>query len=272
MAMAMATLVMRVVPPSFFPQGRAMRLVERNFMVYRRSWLVFVSGFFEPLFYLLSIGVGISQLAGDVSLPNGATISYTAFIAPAMMASSAMNGAVYDATFNIFFKLKYAKLYDAVLATPLTPRDVATGEIVWALLRGFFYATAFLVVMLALGLVESWWAIFMVPGALVIGFGFAGLCMAATTFMRSWQDFEFVTLAVMPMFLFSGTFYPVETYPGALQAVVQATPLYHGVAMLRDLAFGTVDASILLNVAYLLVAGVVGLAISSRRLGRLLLR
>jgi lipooligosaccharide transport system permease protein len=269
---ASATLVARVVPPALFPGGRAMRLVERNFMVFRRGWLVFVSGFFEPLFYLLSVGVGISKLAGDLTLANGAVISYTAFIAPAMMASSAMNGAVYDATFNIFFKLKYAKLYDAVLATPLTTRDVATGEIVWALLRGFFYAVSFLVVMIILGLVGSWWAVLMVPGALLIGFGFAAICMAATTFMRSWQDFEFVSLTIMPMFLFSATFYPLETYPEPLQLVVQATPLYHGVAMLRDLSFGVVGPGILVHVAYLLVLGVIGLAISSRRLETLLLR
>jgi lipooligosaccharide transport system permease protein len=267
-----ATLVARVVPPALFPGGRAMRLVERNFMVFRRGWLVFVSGFFEPLFYLLSVGIGISKLAGDLTLSNGAVISYTMFIAPAMMASSAMNGAVYDATFNIFFKLKFAKLYDAVLATPLTTRDVATGEIAWALLRGFFYAVSFLVVMIILRLVGSWWAVLMVPGALLIGFAFAAICMAATTFMRSWQDFEFVSLTIMPMFLFSATFYPLETYPKALQLVVQATPLYHGVAMLRDLSLGTVDPGILVHVVYLLALGAIGLFISSRRLETLLLR
>jgi lipooligosaccharide transport system permease protein len=265
-------LVARVVPPALFPGGRAGRLVERNFMVFRRGWLVFVSGFFEPLFYLLSVGVGISQLAGELTLADGTVISYTAFIAPAMMAASAMNGAVYDATFNIFFKLKYAKLYDAVLATPLTTRDVATGEIIWALLRGVFYAVSFLIVMIVLGLVGSWWAVLMVPAALLIGFGFAAVCMAATTFMRSWQDFEFVTLTILPMFLFSATFYPLEAYPQALQRVVQATPLYHGVAMLRDLSLGLVDAGILIHVAYLLGLGVIGLIISSRRLETLLLR
>ncbi len=267
----MATLVARVVPPALFPHGRAMRLVERNFMVYRRGWLVFVSGFFEPLFYLLSVGVGISQLAGDIALPDGVVLSYTAFIAPAMMAASAMNGAVYDATFNIFFKLKYAKLYDAVLATPMTPRDVAVGEITWALLRGMFYAVAFLVVMVAMGLVQSWWAILTVPAALLIGFAFAAVCMAATTYMRSWQDFEFVTLTVMPMFLFSATFYSLSTYPPALQLVIQATPLYNGVALLRGLTTGLVDMSLLINVGYLVVMGLLGLAFASRRLEKLLL-
>ena len=266
-----ATLVARVVPPAFLGGGGT-RLVERNFMVFKRGWLVFVSGFFEPLFYLLSVGIGISKLAGPITLANGSVLSYTAFIAPAMMASSAMNGAVYDATFNIFFKLKYAKLYDAVLATPMTTRDVAVGEITWALLRGMFYATSFLLVMLIMGLVHSWWAVLAVPAALLIGWAFASVCMAATTYMRSWQDFEFVTLTTMPMFLFSATFYPLETYPGALQVIVQCTPLYQGVALVRGLTTGAVGGGMVINVAYLAAMGLVGVAISSRRLEKLLLR
>jgi lipooligosaccharide transport system permease protein len=268
----MATLVARVVPPTLISGTRGTRLVERNFMVFRRGWLVFVSGFFEPLFYLLSVGVGISKLAGPITLASGATLSYTAFIAPAMMASSAMNGAVYDATFNIFFKLKYAKLYDAVLATPMTTRDVAVGEITWALLRGMFYAISFLVVMLAMGLVESAWAVLAVPAALLIGWAFASICMAATTWMRSWQDFEFITLTTLPMFLFSATFYPLETYPRGLQIVVQCTPLYQGVALLRGLITGLVSPGMFVNVAYLVAMGLVGVVVSGRRLATLLLR
>jgi lipooligosaccharide transport system permease protein len=226
----------------------------------------------EPLFYQLSVGVGSSKLAGPITLASGATITYTAFIAPAMMASSAMNGAVYDATFNIFFKLKYAKLYDAVLATPMTTRDVAVGEITWALLRGLFYAVSFLVVMLAMGLVESPWAVLAVPAALLIGWAFASICMAATTWMRSWQDFEFITLTTLPMFLFSATFYPLETYPKGLQIVVQCTPLYQGVALLRGLITGLVSPSMVVNVAYLVAMGLIGVAVSGRRLATLLLR
>src|SRR5215218_7298646 len=111
--------------------GRAWLLVERNLLVYRRIWLLIVSGFFEPVFYLFSIGIGIGALVGTVAGPDGRAIDYTAFVAPALLAASAMNGAVYDATFNIFFKLKYAKTYDAVLATPVGPGDIALGEIAW---------------------------------------------------------------------------------------------------------------------------------------------
>src|SRR5215207_180371 len=164
---------------------------------------VLVSGFFEPVFYLFSLGVGLGTLIGDIETSNGQLVEYAVFVAPALMASSAMNGAVYDATFNIFFKLKYAKLYDSVLATPLGPRDVALGEISWALLRGLFYSVAFLVVAAVSGLVTSWWAILAVPASSLIGFAFAAVGMAATTFMRTWQDFDYVQLAILPMFLFS---------------------------------------------------------------------
>lgn len=267
----MATLTARVVPlPVRFGAGR--RLVERNYLVYRRSWIVFVSGFFEPVFYLLSIGIGVAQLVGDFTLADGTTIGYAAFVAPAMLASSAMNGAVFDSTYNIFFRMKYAKLYDAVLATPMRPWDIATGEVSWALLRGACYAAMFIVVMLGLGLVESWWALLALPSAVLIGFAFAGAGMAMTTFMRTWQDFEWVQLTTMPMFLFSATFYPVSTYPEGIRWLVQATPLYQGVALERALTTGTVGWSLLLNALYLAVMGALGMYVASVRLGRLLLK
>jgi lipooligosaccharide transport system permease protein len=269
----MATAVTRITPPFLLRHSgnRSGRLVERNVFVYRRSWLIIVSGFFEPLFYLLSIGIGIGKLVGDVTF-GGTTVSYAAFVAPALMASSAMNGAVFETTMNVFDKLKWKKTYDAILATPVTPRDVALGEVVWAVLRGSLYSAAFIVIMLAMGLVLSPWAILALPAAVLIGFGFAGVGMAATTFMRSWQDFEFVTLATLPLFLFSATFYPLSTYPRWLQLVVQVTPLYQGVALLRGLTTGVLSPSMFLNALYLAVIGIGGLGVASRRLGTLLLK
>jgi lipooligosaccharide transport system permease protein len=266
-----AGLVPRVAPPLLLGGRGALRLVERNVMVYRRLWLLLVSGFFEPLFYLLSIGVGVGQLVGDITLPGGRTVDYTAFVAPALLASSAMNGAVYDSTFNVFDKLKWKKVYDAVLATPLGPGDVALGEITWALVRGLIYATAFLVVMLAMGLVLSPWAVLALPAAILIGFAFAATGMAVTTYMRTWLDFEWVQLAIVPMFLFSATFYPLSTYPEVLQWVVRATPLYQGVALVRGLTTGDVGPALLVHVAYLALMGLLGLTVASRRLERRLL-
>ena len=123
--------------------------------------------------------------------------------------------------------------------------DVALGEIGWALIRGGLYAVAFMIVMLAMGLVHSAWAVLASRSALLIGFAFAGAGMAATTFMRSWQHFEFVTLATLPMFLFSTTFYPLSVYPRPIQIVVECTPLYQGIALLRGLTLGYVGPGLL---------------------------
>jgi lipooligosaccharide transport system permease protein len=264
-----ATLALRVVP---VPTGGGLRLVERNYVVFRRSWPVFLTGFLEPVFYLLSIGVGISRLVPGFPGPDGRLIGYTEFIAPALLATSAMNGAIFDATYNVFFKLKYAKLYDSILATPLGPADVARGEVTWALLRGGAYSAMFVVVMAAMGLVSSAWAVLAWPAALLIGYGFAGIGMGLTTFMRSWQDFEWIQLALLPMFLFSGTFYPLSTYPSEIRWLVEITPLYQCVHLVRGLTTGNVSPSLLVPVVYLLALGSIGLAVATGRLGRLLLR
>ena len=264
-----ADAVLRVAPPFLFSRTRAHRILERKVMVYRHLWFMFVAGFFEPVFYLLSVRIGIGKLVGHVQFA-GHTLTYTEFVAPALLAASAMNGSVFDSTFGVFFQLKYQKSYDAILATPITVSDLATGEIGWALVRGLFYAVAFLVVMVVLGVVSSPWAVLSLPAATLIGFAFASVGLAASSYMRSWQDLEFVQLAILPLFLFSATFYPLSTYPRALQIVVQCTPLYHGVALERALTTGHVGAGVLVHVAYLVAMGLIGVRAASRRMAGLL--
>jgi lipooligosaccharide transport system permease protein len=251
---------------------RARFLVERNVYVYRHGWLVILSGFFEPLFYLGSIGFGLGALIGTVNGPGGQPISYQLFVAPALLASAAMNGAIAEGTFNFFFKLRYNKTFDAILSTPLSPGDVAVGELVWALIRGGIYAIAFVIVMAVLGLIVSPLVILAVPAALLIGFAFGAVGMAATSYMRTWQDFDLIQLVILPLFLFSGTFYPLDAYPEALRIVVQLTPLYQGVDLLRSLVVGHLDWSLLVHVAYLAVMGTIGLMVVARRLDKLLLK
>ncbi len=265
------TVLARIAPPLAFG-SRAGRVIERNLMVYRRTWIVIVSGFFEPLFYLLGIGFGLGALVGAVTGPGGQPVPYGVFVAPGLLASSAMNGAIYDSTFNVFFKLRYARTYDAMLSTPLGIGDVALGEVGWALIRGTLYATGFLAVMALLGLVRSPWIVLALPGAMLIGFAFAAVGMAATTFMRSWTDFDWIFVVILPLFLFSATFYPIETYPEALRAVIGLTPLYHGVDLLRSLSLGVIGPGLLVHVAYLVAMGLAGLWVVSRRLDRLLLK
>jgi lipooligosaccharide transport system permease protein len=270
--MTLPTVPLRVAPQLMFGSRRALRLIERNLYVYRHGWIAIVSGFFEPLFYLLSIGFGLGALVGAVPGPGGKEISYQLFIAPALLASSSMNGAITEATFNFFFKLKYQKTFDSILSTPLSVADIALGELGWALIRGALYTLGFLGVMVVLNIGVSPWLIFTLPAALLISFAFGAVGMAATSFMRTWQDFDLIQLVVLPMFLFSGTFYPVETYPEGLRLFVELTPLYQGVDLLRSLAVGVVGPSALFHVVYLLIMGIGGLVIVSRRLDRLLLK
>src|SRR3954470_18009647 len=264
-------LAMRIAPPAVLGGRRPARLVERNILSYRRMWPALASGVFEPIFYLYSMGIGLGGLVGTVDGPHGEPIRYALFVAPGLLAASAMNGAILDATFGLFFKLKYAKTYDAVMATPLGIHDIAFGELSWGLLRSALYSSVFLVVMLIGGFINSWWALLALPAALLIAAAFSGAGMACTTFMRTWQDFDFVQLGILPQFLFSATFFPLSTYPQALQVIVWITPLFHGVDMMRQLCTGQVGWNIIIHCLYLAGIAFVGLRVVRRRLGLLLI-
>jgi len=263
-------LLARVLPPGTIGGRRAALIVQRNAYIYRRTWLVLVSGFFEPLFYLLGVGLGVGAIVRTVAGPGGGQIPYPLFVAPALLAASSMNGAIYESTFNVFAKIHFEKVYDAILATPIGVGDIALGEITWALTRGGLYTIGFLIVMVVMGLAISPWLLFALPAAALIGFAFAATAMAATTYMKTWQDFEKIQLVLLPLFLFSGTFYPVEAYPGALRTIVELTPLYQGVALIRALTVGAVEPGLLVHALYLAVMGLIGLVIVSRRLEHLL--
>ncbi len=246
------------------------RLVHRHVVANRRGWVVFATGFVEPIFYLLSIGVGVAVLVGELPLPNGRLVPYQEFVAPAMLAAAAMNGALMEVTINCVFRMRYSKLYDAVLATPMRPWDVARGEVTWALLRGGLYSAAFIVVMVALGLGHTGWTWLALPASLLIGYCFAGIGLFVGTLMRGWQDFDLLQIVILPLFLFSGTFYPLSAYPGWLAAVVQWTPLAQAVHLTRALTTGSPDVLTLVNVVYLLVLGSVGMFLASRRVTKVL--
>ena len=254
-------------------QPPSLRLIERNLYVYRHGWMVLLSGFFEPLFYLLGIGFGLGALIGTIPGPDGQPISYQLFVAPALLASAAMNGAINESTFNFFFKLNYNKTFTSILSTPLSPgrhrpgraglgahprravRDRVPGR------HGRARA-----VRVAVGHPRR-------PGGAARRASPSGRSgMAATSFMRTWQDFDLIQLVILPMFLFSGTFYPIDAYPPALQAFVRITPLYQGVDLIRSLTVGAISPVLLVHVAYLSIMGIVGLAIASRRIDKLLLK
>jgi lipooligosaccharide transport system permease protein len=252
------------------PGTRGLRLIERHARLYRRTWLIIVAGAAEPLFYLLSVGVGIGGLIGTVTGPSGEPVPYREFVAPGLLAVSALNGALNDSTFNVFGRLKFEKLYDAVLATPLGARDVAFAEISWAVLRGLIYSVTFLIVIAAMGLITSPWALLALPGAALISFATAALGVFLTTYMKSWQDFDYIMLVSAPLFLFSGTFYPLSVYPRVVAVIVEWTPLYQGVVILRALVLGVPSPDLAWRAAYLLALGVAGLALAGQRIAKLL--
>jgi lipooligosaccharide transport system permease protein len=256
---------------SFEGVSRSGSVVERNIAALKSAyWLVMISGLFEPVLYLLSIGVGVGALVGDLTLPDGAVVGYAVFVAPAMLASSAMSGALAETTFNFFGKMKYMKLYDAVLATPVRPIEIALGELGWAMLRGTFYSAAFLGLMVAMELTSWARATAALPAAVLVGFAFGALGMALSTFLHSWQDFDLMGSVQFTLFLFSGTFVPAESYPAALRWLVEVTPLYRAVDLVRGITAGGGGWHQLVDVLYLLGVTALGLVVASRRMGRLL--
>jgi lipooligosaccharide transport system permease protein len=267
----MVTLVMPRLVAVADSGRRAGSIVERNVATLRTTyWIVMVTGFLEPVFYLFSIGVGVGALVGDLPLPGGRVVSYATFVAPAMLASSAMTGALSETTFNFFGKMKWQRLYEGILATPVRPIEIALGELAWAMLRGALYAAAFVVVMVAMGLTTPARGVVAFAAAVLVGFSFGGAGMALSTFMRSWQDFDLMASAQFALFLFSGTFVPAQGYPAVLRWVVELSPLYRSVDLVRGIAIGTGGWVWLVDVAYLIAMFAAGLAVAGRRMGRLL--
>ncbi|MFM6979970.1 MAG: ABC transporter permease [Micrococcales bacterium] len=253
--------------------GRPQVMLERALFALKSStWFVVLSGFFEPVFYLLSFGLGLGALIGGVTDGNGNAVSYAAYIAPALLATSAMNGAIYDSTWNVFFKMHFAKLYQSILSTSTGSLDVALGEIAWALLRGLAYAIGFMLVVAPMGLIPSWWGLLAIPGAVLVAFGFASVGMGITSYLKSFQQMNWINFFMLPMFLFSGTFYPLSVYPDWIRIIVECLPLYQGIEMIRMLTLGTIGWQLLGHVCYFLVMITLGLVFTTRRLTALFLR
>jgi lipooligosaccharide transport system permease protein len=250
---------------------RSASVTERNVSSLRSAyWVVLISGFLEPVLYLFSIGVGVGGLVGDLKLAGGRTVGYAEFVAPAMLASSAMAGALSESTFNFFGKMKFMRLYEGILATPVRPIEIALGELAWAMIRGLLYSSAFLLIMVAMHLTSPLRALAMLPAAVLVGFSFGALGMMISTLIRSWQEFDLIASGQFALFLFSGTFVPVSAYPSGLRWVVEATPLYRAVDLTRALSLGTPGATQVLDAVYLVAMLIVGLAVAGRRMSGLL--
>jgi lipooligosaccharide transport system permease protein len=247
---------------------RAASVVERNRLAYRHAWAVFVSGFFEPLFYLGAVGFGLGRFIDEIPF-GGDSISYAVFVAPGMLAASTLNGAIADGFFNPFFKLNWMRIYEAMVSTPLGVGDIVLGEIFWAQLRGTLYAAGFLIVMLVLGLIESAWAILALPAAILCSTALSSGAMVLTGITKQISSLEKVmTLIVFPLFLFSGTFFPIDVYPSLLRPVIEAMPLYRASHLLRSFTTGNISVTVLVDVIYLIAMSIVCLWFAVRLVQR----
>jgi lipooligosaccharide transport system permease protein len=259
-------------PGEKYYSGRSRVIMERAYIAFRSStWMIVVSGFVEPVLFLLSFGYGLKDLVGDITVA-GQPIGYVAFIAPALLATSAMNGAIYDSTMNVYFKLNHDRIYHGMLSTSLGPMDVALGEIGWALLRGLSYAVGFIAIVTPLGLIPSAWGILAIPAAVLIAFGFASFGMAVTSYMKSFQQLELVNIVLLPMFLFSGSFYPLDVFPEWLQTIIRLFPLAHAIDLVRGLTLGNISWTLAGHAMYFVVMIVVGLFFTTKRLNALFMR
>jgi len=260
-------------PGERFYAGRSRVILERSLIAFKSStWFAVLSGFLEPLLYLFSFGYGVGKLIGDITMPNGTVISYAMFIAPGLLATSAMNGAIYDSTWNVYFKLNESKLYQGMLATSLGPLDVALGEIMSALLRGFVYALGFMSVAVPMGLIPSWWGVLAVPAAVLIAFGFASLGMAITSYFKSYQQMGLINISLLPIFLFSGSFYPLTVFPDWAQLIIKCLPLWHAIELVRNLSLGIIGIGLIPHILYFLVMITLGLFFTTKRLNALFMR
>ncbi|GLY01562.1 MULTISPECIES: ABC transporter permease [Actinoplanes] len=269
-------MVLTAMLPRLLTPGSARRsasVTARNITALKPAyWLVMLGGFLEPVLYLFSIGVGVGALIGDITLPGGQVVDYAVFVAPAMLAASAMSGALSETTFNFFGKMKYWRLYEGVLATPVRPVEIAMGELTWAMMRGNVYSAAFLAIMVAMGLTTPLRALAAFPATILVGFAFGALGMAVSTTLRGWQDFDVINVGQFALFLFSGTFVPATAYPVVLRWLVEVTPLYRAVDLIRGVTTGTAGAGQAVDVVYLLALLAAGLAITGRRMERQLCR
>jgi lipooligosaccharide transport system permease protein len=250
-----------------------LRVLQRNLWVYRRTWRgsIFTS-FLTPVLFLLAMGMGLGALVNQGAGAAGfGGVTYLAFLAPGLMAGGAMQTAAFESSFPIMARIQWRRNYEAMLATPLGVRDLLVGELGYIGFRLLTTAGVFFLVMLAFGVVRSPLAPLSVPVAVLTGYAFSPLIVAFSATQKGDTTgfnmlFRFV---IMPLYLFSGSFFPIEQLPGALQALAWLTPLYNGVALTRGLVLGTAEPlTAVAHTAVLVAYAGVGLALARRNLGR----
>ena len=258
---------------SWYITRRFIRVWQRNFKAYGQSWKIgFIPPLLEPLFYLLAFGVGLAALVGKIHY-RGTDMSYMAFIAPALIAINIMNNAFYENTYSSYVRMYYYKTFDAMMATPLSIEEIITGEIIWGATKSLI-ATAIMQAVISLfGLIHYPEGLLILPLAFFGGIAFGALGMFFTGIVKSIDLFNLpIFLFVTPMFLFGGTFFPIETLPQWAQHVAVALPLTHLVNLTRAFSTGILDGSVVTGLVYLAVFGLIFFPLALRKMHQRLIR
>ena len=233
----------------------AARVLQRNLLVYRRTWRGSLFGsFLTPLLYLTAMGIGLSQLMarGGTDMLGG--VPYLDFLGPGILASSCMQTASFESTYPIMGKISWRKNYEAILATPIEVHHLLIGELSWIAFRLTTMASVFMIVLTLFGIPRSPLALLAIPAAVLTGVAFAAPIIAFSATRHNDSGFAALfRFIINPLFLFSGTFFPVSQLPDAVEWVAAATPLYHGVALVRGAVLDNMPSTWPLHVAYLVV-------------------
>jgi lipooligosaccharide transport system permease protein len=241
---------------------RSLRVLEHDLLVFRRGWANYlVAGISQPILYLVAMGIGLGLYVNrNGSLPGG--VPYLDYIAPALLVTQAMMAAAFESAWPIMGKIEWDKTYHAALNTPIGAMDLLAGDLMWIGFRATLLSVLFLVVIVALGAAASPLVVFAVPVAVLTALAFAAPIMAFTATQKSDQGFNALfRFGITPLFLFSGTFFPIENLPVFLQPLAWITPLYHGVAAARSLALGQVEpVAFTVHIAALAAVAVLGFA------------
>lgn len=239
--------------PWLFSPKLAYRVWQREVTLYRRIWpSTLASNLLDPFIYLVAMGFGLGAYVADVG-----GRPYIEFIAPGLIGSAIMMAATYEVAWNSYVRMFIERSYEAMMSTPATVEDVVAGELFWAATRSVLYASVMLVVLAALGLLTSWWALAIPLVALPGGLLFASIGLTYTTITRHMDQLTFYfTLFVTPLFLFSGIFFPLDRLPAWVKIAAWFTPLYHLVEVARGLAHGALGGLFLAHLAVILVATV----------------
>ena len=261
---------MKIYPPL---SRRFIRVWQRNATAYRQSWKIsFIPPLLEPLFYILAFGLGLSGLVGAIRT-QGEEISYVRFIAPALVAITVMNSAFFENTYSSFVRMYYYRTFDAMMATPLTVEEIITGEIVWGATKAVTATAIMMAVLSCFGLIRYPEGLLLLPLAFLGGLAFGSAGMVCTAVVANIDLFNLpVFLFITPMFLFSGTFFPLENFPAWAQHAAALMPLTHLVNLARAFSYGRIDAAAFSAVGYLAAFTAVVFPIALRRMRKRLIK